>query len=314
MKVSVIIPVYNAAKFVERAVNSALEQEETAEVLLVEDRSPDNSLEICIQLASKHDKIKLLRHPDKGNHGAAATRNLGLKHAQFEYIAFLDADDFFLPGRFATAKKMFALDKNIDGVHEAIGSFFYDEESKQRHLARMAAAKDPRTDLMLTTIDEPVAPEALFETILEGKKGWFHFNGLTIKKSLLDRAGLLDEELIWDEDDEYFLRLAYHGRLAAGNLTAPVAMRGVHNENRTLDPKEVTRMKYFRTRLWKKMFDFMLRHQLSKKASKTILMRHLDYYNYKFTERKVGLTRKIIKGINLLKVIAAHPACIARII
>ena len=50
-KVSVIIPVYNAAPFVRQAVESALAQPETAEVVLVEDNSPDNSLEICQQLA-----------------------------------------------------------------------------------------------------------------------------------------------------------------------------------------------------------------------------------------------------------------------
>ncbi len=61
-KFSVIIPVYNAAAYVRHAVESALAQPETAEVILIEDGSPDNALEICENLASEFEKVKLLRH------------------------------------------------------------------------------------------------------------------------------------------------------------------------------------------------------------------------------------------------------------
>jgi glycosyltransferase involved in cell wall biosynthesis len=70
MNISVIIPVYNASEFLEKAVDSALQFEEVKEIVLVEDKSTDNSLEICQKLVLKDSRIKLYQHPDKGNHGA----------------------------------------------------------------------------------------------------------------------------------------------------------------------------------------------------------------------------------------------------
>ncbi|MGZ5284046.1 MAG: glycosyltransferase family 2 protein, partial [Kaistella sp.] len=77
MKISVIIPVYNAAAFLRKAVESALKHTAVAEVLLIEDASPDHSLEICKELVSENQKVKLFQHHDLGNHGAGASRNLG---------------------------------------------------------------------------------------------------------------------------------------------------------------------------------------------------------------------------------------------
>ena len=75
MKISVITPVYNAEKYITQAVESALQFPEVWEIILVEDQSPDNALEVCKTLAEKYDRVKLFQHPDKGNHGAGASRN-----------------------------------------------------------------------------------------------------------------------------------------------------------------------------------------------------------------------------------------------
>src|SRR5690606_1248107 len=101
--ISVIIPVYNAAAFVEQAVQSALTQPEVSEVILVEDGSEDKSLPICEKLASQNDIITLLRHPGGVNKGAGASRNLGIQHTKNEWIAFLDADDYYLENRFTNS-------------------------------------------------------------------------------------------------------------------------------------------------------------------------------------------------------------------
>ena len=52
-------------------------------------------------------KVRLLHHPDGKNHGAGATRNVGIKNAKYDYIAFLDADDFYLSERFKVAQQLF---------------------------------------------------------------------------------------------------------------------------------------------------------------------------------------------------------------
>ena len=97
MEISVVIPVYNAEKYVEDAVRSALRQNQTAEVILVEDNSPDNALKVCERLAKEDPRVRVLRHSDGKNHGAGESRNLGIKNARCDYIAFLDADDYWKP-------------------------------------------------------------------------------------------------------------------------------------------------------------------------------------------------------------------------
>ena len=96
-RISVIIPVYNAADFVANAVQSALDQPETVEVLLIEDGAPDNSLEVCQALTEQYETVRLYRHSGGVNLGAGASRNLGMQNSTEDFIAFLDADDFWLP-------------------------------------------------------------------------------------------------------------------------------------------------------------------------------------------------------------------------
>ncbi|MBW4618434.1 MAG: glycosyltransferase [Cyanosarcina radialis HA8281-LM2] len=226
MPVSVIIPVYNAENYLRQAVESALSQPETGEVLLIEDASPDNSLDLCQQLVAEYRSVKLLRHQNGRNEGASASRNLGIKTASCEYIAFLDADDFYLPGRFATAVEKFKQHPEIDGVYEAIGTYFQDEDSREKWNSV------GRGDRLLTTISENIEPELLFATmVLKKEVGWFHCNGLVVKKNIFDRTGYFDRHLEFSEDVVMWFKMAAVGRLLPGRLDAPVAMRRVHSYN-----------------------------------------------------------------------------------
>lgn len=92
-KVSIVIPVYSAEKYVYAAVQSALQQTyQNIEILIVDDGSLDKSLEICQQFTDS--RIKIIRQKNRGLPGA---RNTGIRHARGEYIGFLDADDIWLP-------------------------------------------------------------------------------------------------------------------------------------------------------------------------------------------------------------------------
>ena len=93
-KVSVIMPVYNAEKYLGEAIASFLRQTYADfELLLVNDRSTDRSKEICMEYAKKDDRIVLLEN-DSELHGPGPTRNIGLDHATGEFIYFMDADDW----------------------------------------------------------------------------------------------------------------------------------------------------------------------------------------------------------------------------
>lgn len=227
MNISVIIPVYNAASYVAQAVESALMQPEAAEVVLVEDGSPDDSLAVCERLAAAYDRVHLYRHPGGRNHGVSASRNLGIQHSRCDYVAFLDADDYYLPERFCLAKKLFAANPDIDGVLEATGTCFEDAESEKR----WQTVKDNGESI--TMIREHVAPEGLLALLTAGVSGHVVLNGVVVRRSLFERTGLFDVPLQLHEDTVIIHKMVAVGRLALGCLDEPVAMRRVHTDNRS---------------------------------------------------------------------------------
>ncbi|WP_332020948.1 glycosyltransferase family 2 protein [Kaistella sp.] len=226
MKISVIIPVYNAEKYVTNAVESALQFDEVSEVILVEDQSPDNALAVCKDLAEKYSRVKLLQHPDKGNHGAGASRNLGMKVASGDYIAFLDADDFYLPNRFDAERKLFK-NPDVDGVYGAIGVHYWSEKAKKQYFN---IYQDK-----LTTVYKNHPAKDVFPGLIgmRGSFGLFSIDALTIRKSALDKMdALMKTDLKLHQDTDFLMRLAFYNNLYPGILDEAVAVRGVHESNR----------------------------------------------------------------------------------
>lgn len=101
--VSVIVIFLNGEKFLPEAVESILAQTYTRwELLLVDDGSTDSSTRMALNYAEQYpDKVRYLEHENHQNRGMSATRNLGIKQAKGDYIAFLDADDVWLPQKLA---------------------------------------------------------------------------------------------------------------------------------------------------------------------------------------------------------------------
>ena len=90
--ISVIIPVYKSEKYLDKCIDSLLNQTyKNLEIIFVNDASPDKSGEICEQYAKKHPHIKVYHNATNG--GACVARNVGLDHASGEYIGFVDPDD-----------------------------------------------------------------------------------------------------------------------------------------------------------------------------------------------------------------------------
>jgi len=97
--VSAIIIFYNGQQFLEEAILSIFAQTyDHWELLLIDDGSTDQSTNIALDYVQKYpQKVRYFQHPDHQNRGASSTRNLGIHHAKGTYIAFLDADDVWLP-------------------------------------------------------------------------------------------------------------------------------------------------------------------------------------------------------------------------
>lgn len=107
--ISVIIPFLNAAPYLDETLKSVWSQEYTNwEIILVDDGSTDDSLRVIEKWIAKHpDKIFVFQHPNNANRGAAASRNLGVSKAKGKVLAFLDADDLWLPPYLKEQLKLF---------------------------------------------------------------------------------------------------------------------------------------------------------------------------------------------------------------
>ncbi len=244
MLVSVVVPVYNAEEFVRQAVESALMQPETGEVILVEDASPDGSLQVCRDLAEEYPQVVLLQHQDGKNHGAGASRNLGIRNARFPYVAFLDADDFFLPGRFLVARELLGADPAVEGVYEAVGTHFETPEAEQRRWALIPSA-------LLVTMKRPVSPESLFEAQAPvGNEGFCCTDGWLVKRSVFSKTGFFDEHLRLHQDAAMFVKFAAVCRMVPGRLDAPVAMRRIHDHNRIMAARSPGEVYQARSLMW----------------------------------------------------------------
>jgi glycosyltransferase involved in cell wall biosynthesis len=139
LSISVIIPAYQAAKIIGRAVDSALRQTcSPKEILVIDDGSRDD---LAGALAPYGDRVTLIR---KANGGAASARNLGIDRARGDLIAFLDADDYWEPEKL---EKQLAIFQRHPEVGLTAGRFFAQYPGQQRYDATPPICFEPDTAL-----------------------------------------------------------------------------------------------------------------------------------------------------------------------
>lgn len=110
--ISVIIPVYNSEKFIDRCMESILNQTYgNLEIILVDDGSKDDSLKCCNDYADRDSRVKVFH---KENGGSSSARNLGVRNATGKYIGFVDSDDYIEPDMYESLASVF--DNNTDAV------------------------------------------------------------------------------------------------------------------------------------------------------------------------------------------------------
>jgi glycosyltransferase involved in cell wall biosynthesis len=276
MNVSVIIPIYNAAPFIVKAVESALACPEVKEVLLIEDYSQDKSLEICKLLDQRFPNVRLFRTDSGINQGASAARNIGMQHAEMEYLAFLDADDYYLPSRFKVDKEVFADCKDAGGVYNAIGVHFYSKDV-ERDYKRCLKNE-------ITVLEGVRGPEQLFDSLIGNRRikgdkvtGNIHLNGLTLKTELVMESGIkFNPDLQFHEDTEFIIRLAHNYMLYPGSISEPVAVRGVHEGNRiTKHLHNTDALSKSRNLLWQSVHKWSIDKNLSSEQNTCIYTKYL---------------------------------------
>ena len=287
-QVSVIIPVYNAEKYLRKAVASAVLIEEVGEVILIEDKSPDNALDLCHALVAEYDKVTLFQHPDKGNHGAGASRNLGIEKASCTYISFLDADDYYLPSRFIKDKEVFESREDCEGVYNAVGTHFYSQEAKQDFYDKGFAYQET------LTLSGAVGPDELFSVLFSRHphvKGEFHTNGITLKKTVFNKVGVFHTKLRLRQDIHLWRRLAGFCNLYAGELSEPVAIRVIHASNRMTNTQD--HYQYFEV-WWRSLKDEFRKNRLHK--AKLDIFEQAYYNHYSASPNKLKAITSLLSN------------------
>lgn len=101
---SIIIPVYNVEPYIAECLSSAVAQsldDDLYEILVVDDKSTDNSLAVCHDFAGRHSNIRIFALPENTPGGAGIPSNIGIRNANGKYIGFVDSDDVAEPSMFA---------------------------------------------------------------------------------------------------------------------------------------------------------------------------------------------------------------------
>ena len=208
-KVSVIIATYNSAAYLKEAIDSVLAQEyKNFEIIVVDDGSTDRTKQLVEGLQAHNSQR--IQYVYQQNQGPAPARNSGIKHADGRYIAFLDADDIWLPDKLSKQMPCFAQRPQTGFVY--CDNIFVDENNRP--------------------IENYIRKIKLLEgsILLELFNDFFIItSGIVLKRECIDAIGLFDEKLLVGEDYEFFLRLAKNYQ--AGVVRERLFRRRVHAQS-----------------------------------------------------------------------------------
>ncbi len=281
MKVSVIIPVYNAATFLDKSIQSALDQAQTAEVIVIDDRSTDGSWEKCVEWVEKDSRVKLYKN--EGTKGAGAARNVGLRNARYEYIAFLDADDYYLDGRFDETEKLFHKMPEIDGVAEsAIVAFNHSKDSK------VISGSFSKEELLGYKINNKKITPLIYL-----KESNLLITGLTIKKQVINNTLQFDKTLKQTQDTDFMIFLFQNYNIYSGNYNNPIVVYHFHENNTTKNFYEAA---YYRYLFYRKHLRLCLKCYYPADLVFYFFKRYIEY-TYVIKSPNVIISKKITKVI-----------------
>lgn len=185
-KISVIIPVFNSEKYLDKAIESILIQSfNDFEIICVDDGSTDNSLKVCYQKAENDNRIKVIHQENKG---VSAARNKGIEAAKADYIVFLDADDYYTNDALETMYN----DITREDADAAFYNHFYDYDGKIiNRIPRLKTCKYVFEDVSGYILDDGTLTGILF-----GSACGVIYKAETIKKNNVQ----FNEKLSFNED------------------------------------------------------------------------------------------------------------------
>lgn len=211
--VSVIIPAYNQGHYLDKAIQSVLDQTyQNFEIIVVDDGSTDNTADVAQSFSDPR-----IRYIYQENSGLSAARNTGIHRATGEYISFLDSDDLFLP------EKLELLVSKLEDAPElglVAGQAILIDENGQSlgEVFNKKLPKDPTRLLLANPL---------------------HVGSVMLRREWQETAGFFDETLRSYEDWDMWLRLARAG-CRMGWVDRPVSQYRFHQAQMTRDGRQMT--------------------------------------------------------------------------
>jgi len=206
--VSVIVPVFNSARFLAEALASIVAQDyRPLDVLLIDDGSTDASAHLAGRLARGRPEVRLLRQPVR--RGPAAARNVGLREARGQLITFLDADDLMTPGRLRFQADYLAAYRDVDLI-----------------VGTQTIRLDPGVD----------RPEWLGWTATARPP--YYQMSMMARRTVFDRVGAFDESFQLSSDTEWMYR-ANAAQVSTALVDRVLLVRRIHGANLTYATAEM---------------------------------------------------------------------------
>lgn len=188
-KISVVIPMYNSEKTIGRALDSIISQtyKGELEIIVVNDGSKDNSFEIVENYRKEHPNhnIQLI---DQQNGGVSKARNMGMRVAQGEFIAFLDSDDVWVKEKLATQLK-YLINYNADFI------------CALRNNDKITFPYKVVNNYSVITLKK-----LLFKVVGQTSTALF-------KNQILQNTGYFDENQKYSEDSNYWMRISFNNKM-----------------------------------------------------------------------------------------------------
>lgn len=206
--VSVVIPCYNHAQYLGAAIQSVLAQTyRDFQIIVVDDGSTDDTAQVAGGFGTA------VRYVFQPNAGLSAARNTGIRVSCGEYLAFLDADDLWLPNFLATLVPRLDRDTRLGAVYS--GSRFVDEEGH----------------FQPQRITRTVPADRLHATLTSGD--FFPAHAVLVRKSVLNSVGFFDESLCASEDWDMWLRVS--AKYPFAGISSVLALYRMHGDSMSGD-------------------------------------------------------------------------------
>jgi glycosyltransferase involved in cell wall biosynthesis len=259
-RVSAIIPAYNAARFLPTSIESVIRQTyDQWEIVVVDDGSTDDTREVVSSYAHRlGDKLRYVYQP---NAGLPAARNTGIRNAQGDLVALLDADDIWLPTRLERSVAAMDADPEIGLVHGR----FERVNLEGKHMDNL----------------QPSFPVQHLSGRISGRiyTREVHLGcpTVTFRKSCIEKAGWFDETMRATEDRDLWFRIALHYKV--GFINETIASYRVSAGSMSSDPERMFKWQTF----------FVEKHYKSGASGRLQRMQALSSI---YRERADGLYRK----------------------